>query len=175
MPFNFGEEAVNAFATPKENGAIHFKETDKTLSIKFVTDYTLLILCNKLGVWDSTGESTCEISDRNSCKLRTYVIYEAVEPLKAKFSFLGFSQVEVEEKIKYIRGFFDLFANNKKFSLGFYVDYELTREAFSTEIFGRGCYSDCSKHGFMELSEFRQAIFQTTNVRFGGLGHDSPL
>ncbi len=175
---SYGEEAVDALATPKKNGAIHFQETDKTLIIKFVTDCTLLILCDKLGVWDSDGESTCEIKDRSSCKLRTYMIYEAVEPLKEKFDFLNDSEAEVEKKIKRIRGLFDLFADDEMFSLGFYVGYGLMREVFSTKIFGKGCYSDCSLNGFKQLSRFRQAIFQTRDVYFGGLiksKSESPL
>lgn len=172
---SFGELAVSAFATPKKNGEIHFRELDETLSIKFVTSYMLSIECNKLEVFDNSGKSTCEIAGRSSCKLRTFVIYKAKKPLLNKFTFLNSPQVEIKQKIECIRGIFDLFINDNMFCLGFYVDYELKRVVFDTTAFSPGCYNDCSAHGFIALNKFRQVIFQTTDVSFGSLGINSPI
>lgn len=46
----FGELAVSAIATAKQNGEIHFRETDETLIIKFVVDRIIWIECKKLSV-----------------------------------------------------------------------------------------------------------------------------
>jgi len=168
----FGNLAVDMLATPSQHGEIHFIESDEVLWIRFVTDTTLLIECEKLVVLDMDGESTCQIATRNGCRLRSAIVFKSEEPLDSIFTFLvpPVDTRSIEQK----RGNFDIFINAERFYLGFYIDSVLIQGGFRSRIFSPGCYSDCSS-SFMELNEMRQTIFKTKSAYLDKRGIDSPI